>query len=207
MEDEDENFKCQIANEMTKRLIGYSISFEMLNQKIQINEYISVTLYGSLSVSDGNDGYYQISFKYFEDYSFPIPDKFSGFGMSIDRKAEEFGMKLWGLVKYGEVYVNTFFNSLKLTVNVFKLKGSEDELNISLIIKIDYPPDNVRERRVKRYKQEVKEYYRDEDAELLIKAFQVGATAVGAVILAKIIKGGIGAILAGPFGAIVGFAT
>ena len=207
MEDEDENFKCQIANEMTKRLIGYSISFEMLNQKIQINEYISVTLYGSLSVSDGNDGYYQISFKYFEDYSFPIPDKFSGFGMSIDRKAEEFGMKLWGLVKYGEVYVNTFFNSLKLTVNVFKLKGSEDELNISLIIKIDYPPDNVRERRVKRYKQEVKEYYRDEDSELLIKAFQVGATAVGAVILAKIIKGGIGAILAGPFGAIVGFAT
>ena len=207
MEDEDENFKCQIANEMTKRLIGYSISFEMLNQKIQINEYISVTLYGSLSVSDGNDGYYQISFKYFEDYSFPIPDKFSGFGMSIDRKAEEFGMKLWGLVKYGEVYVNTFFNSLKLTVNVFKLKGSEDELNISLIIKIDYPPDNVRERRVKRYKQEVKEYYGDEDAELLIKAFQVGATAVGAVILAKIIKGGLGAILAGPFGAIVGFAT
>ena len=207
MEDEDEKFKCKIGNELTNRLIGCSADFEMLNQSIQKNEFISVTLYGSLSILYECDSYYKIGFKYSEKNGIPFPNKFSGFGMSIDSRAKEFGIKLWGLVDNGEVYVNVFSNSLKLTVNVFKLKGSEEELNISLIIKINFPPDDVRERSFKRYKQEVKEYYRDEDTEVLIKSLEVGATAVGAVILAKIIKGGIGAILAGPFGAILGFAT
>ena len=207
MEDIDDSFKCGLGEEMTRRLIGYSITFTTLNQTIQINKYISVTLSESLSSSEGNNAYYKINFKYLEDFSFPIPDRFSGLGMSIDSRAEELGMRLGGLLEKGEVFINTYTNSIKLTVNVFKLRKKEDEINISLIIRIIIPPEEEREKVFKRYKQQVKEIYIDEDTNAIKKAFQVGATAVGAVILAKIIKGGIGAILAGPFGAIVGLAT
>ena len=39
------------------------------------------------------------------------------------------------------------------------------------------------------------------------KAFEIGATAVRWIILSKIIKGGIGAILGGPVVATIGFAA
>ena len=207
MDDEDERFKCNLGMEMTKRLIGCSITFTTLNQTIHITRFISVTLSETLSSSDGTDSYYKINFSYIGNSSFPIPDRLSGLGFSIDRRAEQFGFRLGGLLEKGEVFINIEENSIKLTVNVFNIRKIEDEINISLIIKITIPPKEEREKIFKRYKQQEKDIYTDEDTNTIKKAFQVGATAVGAVILAKIIKAGIGAILSGPFGAFVGLAT
>ena len=106
-------------------------------------------------------------------------------------------MKLSPIINDGEIFVNSFKNLIKIVVNVYKSKLLDCKDTGSVIITIFILPSSSREGKK----------FENEDAQKIQKAFVMGALALGDIILFKIIKGGIGAILAGPIGAAIGFAT
>ena len=189
---------CKVANEITERLIGYSVSFRYFDTTIYINNYISITLSSSISYVSSSDSYFKITFNPF-DY---LPD-FSFLNIfDIKPRAKQFGMKLKGFIDEGEVFVSSFLDTISIVVNVFKVVDSDCTDTGSVIITI-HLPDN--KNKPNNYAYEKTE--ENEDANKIKEAFGIGALAVGGIILAKIIKGGIGAILGGPVGAAIGFAT
>ena len=190
---------CEVANEIISRLIGFSVEFEYFGQTIKITENISVTLSSTTSYIS-NDSYFKITFNpldYLPTFSIDIFD--------IKPRAKQFGMKLKGFIDEGEVFVNSSFDELEIVVNVYKVAHSYSEDTGSVKITISFPnnrnPPYICEDKVYGMTEE------SQDAENIKKAFGMGAVAVGGIILAKIIKGGIGAILGGPVGAVLGFAT
>ena len=182
----------ELADEITYRLIGYSVSFQYFGETIYIDPYVSVTLSGSVQRSSGNNSYFKIDynpFNLFPTISFSIFD--------INPRARELGMKLLPIIEYGEIFVNTSLNSLRITVNVFKAKFIKCYNKFSVTITLFIPPRSNRQERISL----------GEDGKNVQKAFTMGALAVGGFLLFKLIKGGIGAVLGGPVGAAVGFAT
>lgn len=182
----------ELADEITGRLIGVSVSFKYFEQTIFINPFVKVTLSRTIYSSSGNDSYFKIGFNPFEfipNISFGIFD--------IKPRARELGIKLKPIIDDGEIFINSYENLIRITVNVYKSKWRNYEDSGSVAITIIIPPSSKREG--KRFK--------NEDAQNVQKAFAIGALAVGGIILLKVIKGGIGAIVAGPVGAAIGFAT
>lgn len=195
---------CEVANEIISRLIGFSVNFKYFDQTIYITENISVTLSSSLSYmcEGSSDSYFKIAFNpfdYLPNISFGIFD--------IKPRAKEFGMKLKGFIDEGEVFVNASFDTIKIAVNVYKVVGSDctDTGSVTIAISLPNNGDGPYEDEEEEEAYEMTEERKD--AENIKKAFGIGALAVGGIILAKVIKGGIGAILGGPVGAAIGFAT
>ena len=191
---------CEVADEITRRLIGFSVSFKYFNQTIYINNYISVTLSSSISSSYYYDSYFKITFNpldYLPIFNFNIFD--------INPRAKEFGMKLKGFIDEGEVFINSSLDRISIVVNVYKVVNSDCTDTGSVKITIILPENRNDPDNCQNYANEKTEEI--EDANKIKKAFGIGALAVGGIILAKIIKGGIGAILGGPVGAAIGFAT
>ncbi len=182
----------EIANAITCTLIGISVSFKYFEESILINPFVNVKLSRSLYYSNSEDSYYKIGFNLFEfipDFSFDIFD--------IKPRAKELGMKLKPFINDGEIFINAAENFIRIAVNVYKNKVNDIEDKGSVIITIFIPPSSKRERKS----------FNDEDANEVKKAFSMGCIAVGGIILFKVLKGGIGAIMAGPVGAAIGFAT
>ena len=115
----------------------------------------------------------------------------------IKPRAKELGMKLKPLINDGEIFINAAGNYIRIAVNVYKSKMNNIEDSGSVIITIYIPPSSKREGKS----------FKDEDAYKVKKAFSIGFKAVAGIILFKILKGGIGAIMGGPVGAAIGFAT
>ena len=183
----------KLADKITKRLIGFSVNFKYFEQTIKVNPYVHVKLSSSVSCSDGNDSYFRICFNpldFIPTISFNIFD--------IKPRAKELGMKLKSIIDNGEIFINSYANVIRITVNVFKNDWEDYKENGSVTISIYIPPDSNRDKTKK---------YNDEDAKKVQDAFAKGALAVGGILLFKIIKGGIGSLLGGPVGAAVGFAT
>ncbi len=181
-----------LADDITYRLIGVSVSFQCFDQTILINPFVKVTLSSSVYSSSGNDSYFKIGFNLFDfipNISFNIFD--------IKPRARELGMKLKPIIEDGEIFINSYINVIKIVVNVFKSGNKRYGHSGSVIITIIIPPSSKREGK----------RFQNEDAKNVLKAFGMGALAVGGVILYKVIKGGIGAIVGGPVGAAIGFAT
>ena len=192
MEDE-----FDVANLIVERLIGFKVCFEKYSQIIPINEYIKVILSGSVSMSTTGDSVFTFGFdknSYIPDISFDI--------FNINPRAKELSMKIDDIVKKGKVVVNSEFNYV--TIIVIVLESDYDNIDFSgtIGIQIEIP-------RGKNYSYSPQyEYeYEEEKDKTVEKAFKIGALAVGAVLVGKIIKGGIGAIIGGPIGAAIGFAT
>jgi hypothetical protein len=182
----------ELGDEIVSRLIGVSVSFQYFEQTIYINPFVKVELSRTIYSSSGNDSYFKICFNPFDfipNISFSIFD--------IKPRARELGMKLKPLIDDGEIFINSFRNLIRITVNVYKSKWGNYADSGSVAITIIIPPSSNREG--KRFK--------NEDAQNVQKAFAMGALAIGGIILFKVIKGGIGAIVAGPVGAAIGFAT
>ena len=182
----------ELANEITYRLIDIDVSFQYFEQTILINEFVTVTLSRTVYSSSENDSYFKIGFNllnYIPNLSFNIFD--------IRPRAKELGMKLAPIIDDGEIFINSYGDLIRITVNVYKRKWSNFGDSGSVVITIIIPPSSNREGKS----------LEDNDAKMVQKAFAMGALAVAGIILFKIIKGGIGAILGGPIGAAIGFAT
>jgi hypothetical protein len=115
----------------------------------------------------------------------------------IKPRAKELGMKLTPIIDNGEIFINSYSNVIKIVVNVYKAKFRNYGDSGSVTIEIMIPPSSNREGK----------RFEDKEAHNVLKAFAMGALAVGGVILYKVAKGGIGAIVGGPVGAAIGFAT
>ncbi len=192
--------ECSVANEITRRLIGISVNFTYFGQTVYYNNYISVTLSSSIIYSDGSDSYFRITFN---PLDYIIPNiSFSIF--DIKPRAKEFGMKLKRFIHEGEVFINSSMDKITIVVNVFKVVHSNSTQTGSVIIKISLPNNRNNLDYCLNYAYEDEE--EKEYAKKIGEAFRIGALAVGGIIVAKIIKGGIGAILGGPVGAVLGFA-
>ena len=182
----------ELADEITGRLIGVSVRFQYFEQTIFIYPFVKVTLSRAIYSSSGNDSYFKFGFNLFEY----IPTISLGI-FDIKPRAKELGIKLKPIIDDGEIFINSSGNLIRITVNVFKTRLRSYEDSGSIAITIFIPPSSKREG--KRFK--------NEDAQNVQKAFAMGALAVGGVILYKVAKGGIGAIVGGPVGAAIGFAT
>ena len=182
----------ELANDITSTLIGFSVSFKYFEESIMINPFVNVKLSRSLYYSNSEDSYCKIGFNLFDfipDLSFNIFD--------IKPRAKELGMKLKPFINDGEIFINAFENFIRIAVNVYESKVNNIKDKGSVIITIFIPPSSKRERKS----------FNDEDANQVKKAFSMSCVAVGGIILFKVLKGGIGAIMGGPVGAAIGFAT
>lgn len=181
-----------LANEITYRLIGVNVNFKYFEQTILVNPFLRVTLSRSVYCSFGSDSYFKISFNplnFLPTISLGIFD--------IKPRAKELGMKLTPIIDNGEIFINSYSNVIKIVVNVYKAKFGNYGDSGSVTIEIMIPPSSNREGK----------RFEDKEAQNVLKAFAMGALAVGGVILYKVAKGGIGAIVGGPVGAAIGFAT
>ena len=179
-----------LAEKITERLIGVSVTFSQRNQTIYYNPYLKITLSSSASMNINGDSYYQFGFDFFgwvPNLSFDI--------FSINFRAKELGIRLNGLIDDGEICVSSSYDYIVIKVCVFKGKGKYWSSNGSIMITIILPSNQLKESKKK-----------NADVVKLEEAFSLGSKAVAAFLLFKIIKGGIGAIFGGPLGAAVGFA-
>ena len=184
--------ESELAEEIIDRLIGVSVNFSQNEGTIMVNPNLYVTFTTSIGIKMNGNSYFKIGFNplnWLPNFSFGIFD--------ISPKAKELGMKLTGLINEGEVCVNCSFNSLKIKVKVIESSGKYNYCSESVIIEIIFPE--------RRNYQRNQSYEENQDYINVKKAFGISALAVGAIILTKLIKGGIGAVMAGPVGAAIGF--
>ena len=186
--------ESELAENIVYKLIGVSVNFSWEEGTIRVNPYLKVTFTKSIDISMNGDSYFKIGFNplnFIPNISFDI--------FNINPRAKELGMKLIGLIDDGEICVNSSFTSLKIKVKVFKSNRKYGNCSESVIIEIIFPE--------RRNNQKNRSYENNQDYANVKKAFTISALAVGGIILAKLIKGGIGAVVAGPVGAAIGFAT
>ena len=184
-----------LAEEITYRLIGVSVTFSDYEETIYINPYIKVTLSTSTYMDINRDSYFKIGFNPFNPLGFLPTISFSIF--SLNPRAKELGIKLKDIIDDGEICVESSLSYIAIKVCVFKSNYYYGRCRGSIKIIINLPPRNERKRSKKNY---------DKDSDNVEKAFGLGACAIAGFLLFKIVKGGIGAILGGPVGAAVGFA-
>ena len=185
------------ANDIVDRAIGYRVNFRYIGETISISNYIWVTLSESFCMDSG-DSYFKIGFdpwNFLPTISFDIFD--------IKPSAREIGLKLKGIIKEGSVCISSSFDRITIGINIDHLKDEDYTFSGSIVITIKLP---------ERRDDEENEVYAEnekekEDLKNIQKAFGLGALAVGAIILGKIIKGGIGALVGSPIGAAIGLAT
>ena len=192
MEDE-----YDVANLIVGRLIGCKVCFKKYEEEIYVNEYITVILSENVSMSISGDSVFTIGFtknSLIPDISFDI--------FNINPRAKELSMKIDDIVDKGKVVVNSDLSCVKIIVVVEESSYDGIDFSGTIGIKIEIP-------RWKDYSYSPQyEYdYEEEKDKTVENAFKIGALAVGAVLVGKIIKGGIGAIIGGPIGAAIGFAT
>ena len=200
-EEIDDEKIIKFGGDVASQLLGYSVRFTYFRRSYYISPFVKVSLKKSVSYTS-YDSYFKINF------TDAIGPSYSFGQFNVSSKAEKLGIKLKGLVDEGEIFINYYSESksIEIAVNVTKIRYLEYEVDFSVIIEFDLY-------KYKKYlealqEQEEKEKQKkNEDAEKIKKAIGAGVAVAGAIVIAKIIKGGIGALLGGPIGAAIGFAS
>ena len=189
----------RFGGDVASQLLGYLVRFTYYKRSYDISPFVKVSLKKSVSYTS-SDSYFNINFKD------EIGPSYSFGQFNISSKAEKLGIKLKGLVDEGEIFINYDSESIEIAVNVTKIRYQEYDVDFSVIIEFDlYKYKKYLEALQKQEEREKQK--KNEDVEKLKKAIGAGAAAAGAIVIAKIIKGGIGALLGGPIGAAIGFAS
>ena len=188
--------RFDVANLIIYRLLGVRVSFFWYEQEMKINPYTKIKLSATTSISTNGDSVFTFGFVG------PISQSFSYGIYSISPRAEQLAMKIDDIIQKGSIVVKSDFSRIGIIVCATECKGKYSNFTGSIGIIIDLPNNN-------QYRgQECYEYEQSRNIDPEVrKAFGLGALALGGILLAKIIKGGIGAILGGPVGAAVGFCT
>ena len=198
----EEEEQLIVAEEIVKRLIGligFDVTIKQFQKKIKIKKYVSVIVYQEVYESTDGNSYFRLGVSKCDiNFSRNIYlDKFH-----ISTKSEEFAMKINDVVQDGSVLVKAGNTYISIGVSVKKASYYNINFKGTILINIDLPGDEDREK----FRDYVKNS-KNQEAQEIQNAFEIGASAVAGIILAKIIKSGLGAIFGGPVGAAIGFAT
>ena len=195
-EDESDN-EINVAKEIVGRLVGFKVTYLKFEAKIPVNDYVTVFVTQDITTDIGSSS--SLLTCHVSSYKFGVSvnnyyDKFI-----FSTKAEELALKIKDIVEDGTMFVTAGYKEISIGLSVKKAFYKNNFFEGTIGIQINFPREKNREENCQYFERE-----KDQD---VVKALQIGTSAVAGILVYKLIKGGLGALFAGPVGAAIGFAT